>query len=102
MRNTLAIFAALLTGGCDQFVEKSKLDESQAKLTQVQTELEQTKKQLAEAQEKINELSAKKFSTYESGNRTWRFDSATGETCILLTSERDWKNKGTKAEGCSC
>jgi hypothetical protein len=36
------------------------------------------------------------------GLRTWRFDSATGEVCILLTSDSDWKTKGAKSQSCSC
>ena len=36
------------------------------------------------------------------GLRTWRFDSATGDTCIQLTSDADWKRKETKAQSCGC
>jgi len=28
---------------------------------------------------------------YRSGFRTWRLDTATGRTCILLTTDDDWK-----------
>ena len=37
-----------------------------------------------------------------SGGRTWRLDSVTGKTCILLTSDQDWKNPKTTASGCQC
>lgn len=80
---------------CNRYVEKSKYDESQA-------ELAQTKKQLEEAQKQVNDLSAHKFSTYQGGSRTWRFDSATGDTCILLASDADWKRKETKEQSCNC
>jgi hypothetical protein len=31
---------------------------------------------------------------------TWRLDTTTGEDCILLTSEADWKKPETAAQGC--
>ena len=36
------------------------------------------------------------------GSRTWRFDPATGETCIQLTSAADWKRNETKSQSCDC
>lgn len=87
---------------CNNYIEKSKYEESQAQLQKTRTELEQTKKQLGEAQKQINELSTHKFSTYSSGFRTWRFDSVTGDTCVLLTAEWDWKKKETKSQSCNC
>src|SRR6266705_5519712 len=56
------------------------------------------RKQLEQAQEQIKELSAHKYSTLESGSRTWRFDAVTGETCILLAPEWDWKRKETRRQ----
>jgi len=34
------------------------------------------------------------------GLRTFRFDPATGETCIKLTTKVDWKKEETKRQGC--
>jgi len=34
------------------------------------------------------------------GTRTFRFDPATGETCIHFTTDQDWKNIETKRQGC--
>ena len=102
--------AAMVTGlallmsltGCDNYVDKGKYEASQRELQQVRTELNETKKQLQDAQRQVNETSAQKFSTYQNGGRTWRFNSTTGETCILLTSDLDWKNKKTKSQSCAC
>jgi hypothetical protein len=88
--------------GCGAYVEKSKYEESQRELQKTREELEETKKQLQEAQKQINDLSAHKFSTYRDEARTWRFDSTTGGTCILLAPEWDWKNKETKSQSCDC
>lgn len=41
-----------------------------------------------------------RYQIYRSGFRTWRLDSSTGMTCILLTSEDDWKKPNTAAQGC--
>ncbi len=34
------------------------------------------------------------------GARTFRFDPATGDTCIQFTSQQDWKKIETKRQGC--
>ena len=41
-----------------------------------------------------------RYQVHREGLRTWRLDSATGQTCLLLTSEEDWKTPGVKDEGC--
>jgi hypothetical protein len=33
--------------------------------------------------------------------RTWRFDPATGESCIQLTTNPDWKKKETMRQSCA-
>jgi hypothetical protein len=101
---TVAMTGCLLfcLTGCNAYIEKSKYEESQRELQKTRAELEETKKQLQEAQKQINDLPAHKFSTYRDGPRTWRFDSATGQTCILLAPEWDWKNKETKSQSCAC
>jgi hypothetical protein len=48
------------------------------------------------------EASVNHYELRNGGLRTWRFDSATGEVCILLTSDSDWKTKGAKSQSCSC
>ena len=32
--------------------------------------------------------------------RTWRLDTATGETCLLLTTEEDWKDPKIREQMC--
>jgi len=36
------------------------------------------------------------------GFRTFRFDPATGDTCIQLTTPEDWKRKESKQNSCDC
>lgn len=88
--------------GCGSYVEKSQYDESQRQLQEAQTQLAEAKRQLQQAREQVKEASNPKFSTYKSSFRTWRFNAVTGETCILLTTDDDWKRKKTKAASCEC
>jgi len=41
-----------------------------------------------------------RYQAYRQGYRTWRLDTSTGETCLLLTTEADWKNPETTARSC--
>ena len=41
-----------------------------------------------------------RFRTEREAFRTWRLDTATGETCLLLTSREDWKKPETVRMGC--
>jgi hypothetical protein len=41
-----------------------------------------------------------RYQIYSRGFRTWRLDTATGATCLLLTTEVDWKKPETSASGC--
>jgi len=34
------------------------------------------------------------------GFRTWRFDTATGKICLLLTIDSDWKKSDIAAQNC--
>lgn len=99
---TMAGPLVLFVAGCNRYIERSKYEESQAELTQTKKQLEEAQKKINENQKKIDELSAHKFSTYAGGLRTWRFDSVTGEACILLTTDADWKTKKTKQQSCDC
>lgn len=34
------------------------------------------------------------------GGRAWRLDTASGETCLLLANDEDWKNEKVAAQQC--
>lgn len=44
--------------------------------------------------------SSGRYQQFSRGFRTFRLDTATGESCILLTSENDWKKPETIAQSC--
>jgi hypothetical protein len=90
--------------GCEEagFVRKDKYDASQAQLKKTQEELQKSQEELKKAQQQLLEVQTHKYQIYTQGWRTWRLDSATGKTCILLTSQQDWKRPETTPQGCPC
>jgi hypothetical protein len=89
--------SVLFLCACEDFgyVEKAKYDQ----LVQENTEL---KKQLAEKEEEIRSVPHHHYSLHQEGFRTFRFDADTGQTCITLTTESDWKNPKVKMQSCDC
>ncbi|MBI3894721.1 MAG: hypothetical protein HY313_02200 [Acidobacteria bacterium] len=41
-----------------------------------------------------------RYQQYSRGERTFRLDTATGETCLLLATEEDWKKPEVAAIAC--
>lgn len=42
-----------------------------------------------------------RFQIYKNGFRTWRLDSATGRSCLLLTTDEDWKTGAKDQISCA-
>jgi hypothetical protein len=42
-----------------------------------------------------------RYQQYSRGYRTWRLDTATGNTCLLLATDSDWKKPDTQASSCA-
>jgi len=42
-----------------------------------------------------------RYSIHHEGFQTWRLDSATGYTCLMLASDEVWKKPGMKEQGCN-
>jgi len=97
LRITVVLVCCALLVACDAntlgYVEKAKYDA-------VQKQLEKTEADLKTAQQQVSECQAHKYQIYREGWRTWRLDTVTGVTCILLTSEADWKKPDTAMQGC--
>lgn len=77
LRRTLPMLLLLVGVGCapdpSRYVEKNKHDELQSHLKEVQTKLD-------EVQKKLTEYESHRYSLFNSGFRTFRLDSITGET----------------------
>lgn len=105
MRKRLLVLAMCVSlEGCEDvgFVPKDKYDVSHVQLKKTQEELQKTEEELKKAQQQLQESQAHKYQIYTQGWRTWRLDSVTGKTCILLTSPQDWKKPETTQAGCPC
>lgn len=42
-----------------------------------------------------------RYQIHREGFRTWRLDTSTGQICLLLTAEADWKKPDIAIQGCS-
>jgi hypothetical protein len=42
-----------------------------------------------------------RFQLHRDGSRTWRLDTATGRSCLLLASEEDWKRDAGNQNSCT-
>ena len=71
------------------------------RITSLESDVKQLKADIAELKQKKAEPEHH-YELRSEGFRTFRFDPATGETCIQLTTDADWKRKGTKAQSCNC
>jgi hypothetical protein len=96
---TAFLLVLMATTAC---VRQSEYEKADQQLKAVRTQLDAKSKELEDAKTQIDELSQHKFSVYQNGGRTWRFDASTGRTCLMLASETDWKRKGTKDQSCNC
>jgi len=97
MRKLLIVLACLGLASCDAdtlgYVDKAKYDALQRQFEKVEGDLKA-------AQQQVSDCQAHKYQVYKEGYRTWRLDTVTGATCLLLTTEVDWKNAKTASEAC--
>jgi len=75
--------------------ELARLKADELEVQKLRTENAQLTAELATAK------SVGRYQIHQNGFRTWRLDTTTGQDCILLTSEADWKKPETAAEGCA-
>ncbi len=88
---SILIFA---TCACNSQKQNDKIRTLDSHVKQLKTELVEWK-QKAKAPKHHYELRSEGF-------RTFRFDPATGDTCIEFTTPADWKRKETKSQSCAC
>ncbi len=80
----LGVLSMLGMSGCDdyQMADKSK------EVVLSKAECEQLKASAALAKQ------VGRYQLHKEGSRTWRLDTATGRSCLMLTTEADWKSEG--------
>ncbi len=89
----LCLFVLLDGSSCDPQKQNERISSLEADVKQLKSEVAELKQK-----PKVEHH----YELRNEGLRTWRFDGATGETCIQLTSEADWKRKETKEQSCAC
>ena len=92
----LSLFVLLDSDDCDPHKQNEKIRSLEADVKQLKTDVNELKQK----QEKA--ASEHHYELRNEGFRTFRFDPATGDTCIQLTNPADWKRKETKAQSCDC
>ena len=65
-------------------------DPRDERIKKLETEIEELKSKPAEHHYELR----------DEGSRTWRFDPATGDSCIKLTTKADWKKPETMRQSC--
>ena len=95
----LPILAVLsLADGCGyDVVETTELE----RLKAAQVEAARLKQENVGLTQQIATLkSVGRYQLHQNGFRTWRLDTVTGEDCLLLTSDADWKKPSIALQGC--
>lgn len=91
----LVVFLGLLSvfvgSGCDdyQMADKSK------EVVISKQEYDQLKAAAAQAKQ------VGRYQLHRDGSRTWRLDTSTGHSCLLLATEYDWKSSGSSQNSCA-
>jgi hypothetical protein len=94
----LTVVSALALIGCGYEVVESKELE---KLKTAQAEASKLKEENSQLRQQVATLkSIGRYQIHQSGFRTWRLDTATGQDCLLLTSKEDWKKLDTALQQC--
>lgn len=92
-RQALLVVLVCFMSGCDDF----QLADKSKEIVISKTEYDQLKAAVAASQAK----QVGRYQLHKEGFRTWRLDTATGKSCLLLTSEADWKGKGGQEGSCA-
>jgi septal ring factor EnvC (AmiA/AmiB activator) len=73
------------------------------KITELNNDLKKSEKSLRAAKEEAEQAKTatpRRYEVVKEGARTWRLDTATGKTCLLLASDSDWNKFGMSAQSC--
>jgi hypothetical protein len=92
----LCVSLALIGCGYDvvETKELETLKAAEAEVSRLREENSQLKQQVATLK------SIGRYQLHQSGYRTWRLDTATGQDCLLLASKEDWKKFDVAIQQC--
>ena len=90
-KQLLTLGAALALSGCGDYAVVDKSEDvviSKAEYAQLKAAALQPKE-------------VGRYQLHREGPRTWRLDTTTGNSCLLLASEWDWKNDAKEQNNCA-
>lgn len=90
--------AALLIAGCE-IVDDSDYETVQKIKTGQYTLIKNDELVSLKAQADMGKKVGR-YQIHEEGFRTWRLDTSTGEICLLLAADSDWKKAGIASQAC--
>jgi hypothetical protein len=98
----IVVVIIFVVQGCDSNAELLTNSEQESlnkirsgKFTLISNEELSALKQEAETAKNVG-----RYQIHREGFRTWRLDTTTGYTCLLLTSVQDWKKPETQLSSC--
>ncbi len=96
------VFAALQLGCSDLEIATNTAEtDALRKIKSGQYELIKTDKLAQLRKDAEIGRSVGRFQIHRQGWRTWRLDTATGASCLLLTTDADWKKSEIAAQSCT-
>lgn len=87
----LVLLMVCVLSGCDDYQVAEKARE----VVISKAEYEQLKASSAQAKQ------VGRYQLHREGSRTWRLDTATGRSCLLLATEVDWENNASQGNSCA-
>ncbi len=87
----LALVASCTLSGCDDF----QLADKSKEVVISKAEYDQLKAAAAQAKQ------VGRYQLHREGSGTWRLDTATGHSCLLLATETNWKNERLNENSCA-
>jgi hypothetical protein len=98
----IVLIVAVIYFGYQSYSLKLKTDDDQKKISTFLKDSAASKEKISSLEQKVSECNEHKYSLFNSGYRTWRVNAVTGDSCIALTTNFDWKSADTKRQSCIC
>jgi len=89
---------------------ESRVEDQMSKITKQDNEITELKNALTKSENAVKAAKAeteqaktatpRRYEVVKEGSSTWRLDTATGKTCLLLASDAVWSKPGMAAQNC--
>jgi uncharacterized coiled-coil protein SlyX len=89
---------------------ESRIEEQMSTIARQDNQIAELRTEIAKSAESVKAAKAeteqaksatpRRYEVVKEGPRTWRLDTATGKTCLLLATEADWNKPEIAAQNC--